>query len=247
MNKTFCIGDIHGGYKALLQCLERSKFNNNEDILIQLGDVVDGWSESFEVVEELLKIKCLIPIIGNHDDWWNTYLTTSQHPQQFKQGAQATLDSYINNLGENLIIPESHRKFFRNQHLYYHDTKNRFFVHGGFNRNYSVREIKQTQPYEFYWDRTLWNKALSCKKNDKIKTIDNFNEIFIGHTTTIDWYQKINGKISKIITPMNSGGVWNLDTGGGYDGKLTIMNVDTKEYWQSDLLIDLYPLEKGRN
>ena len=28
--------------------------------------------------------------------------------------------------------------------------------------------------------------------------------------------------------------VWDLDTGGGYEGKLTIMNVHTKEYWQSD-------------
>ena len=25
--KTFVIGDIHGGYKALVQCLERSKFD----------------------------------------------------------------------------------------------------------------------------------------------------------------------------------------------------------------------------
>jgi serine/threonine protein phosphatase 1 len=34
--------------------------------------------------------------------------------------------------------------------------------------------------------------------------------------------------------------VWNIDTGAGWSGKLTIMNVDTKEYWQSDLISELY-------
>jgi len=56
------MGDIHGNYKGLLQCLERSNFDYANDKLIQLGDVVDGWSESCECVTELLKIKNLISI-----------------------------------------------------------------------------------------------------------------------------------------------------------------------------------------
>ncbi len=35
-------------------------------------------------------------------------------------------------------------------------------------------------------------------------------------------------------------GIWNLDTGAGWEGKLTVMNVDTKEYYQSDPVEDLY-------
>jgi len=35
--------------------------------------------------------------------------------------------------------------------------------------------------------------------------------------------------------------VWDLDTGAGWSGKLTIMmDIDTKEYWQSELSKDLY-------
>ncbi|MET0786893.1 MAG: metallophosphoesterase, partial [Paenisporosarcina sp.] len=64
--RTFALGDVHGNYKGLMQCLKRSGFNNEKDTLIQLGDVVDGFSESFECVEELLKIKNLISIRGNH-------------------------------------------------------------------------------------------------------------------------------------------------------------------------------------
>lgn len=40
--------------------------------------------------------------------------------------------------------------------------------------------------------------------------------------------------------------VWNIDTGAGWSGKLTIMDIDTKEYWQSDFVKELYPDEKGR-
>ena len=45
----------------------------------------------------------------------------------------------------------------------------------------------------------------------------------------------------KITYPMNSGGVWNLDTGAGYSyGKLSIMNIDTKQIFQSDLIEKIY-------
>ena len=65
--KKYVIADIHGNYKALKQVLKKSKFNYKKDFLIILGDVVDGYSCSFEVVEELIKIKNKIFIIGNHD------------------------------------------------------------------------------------------------------------------------------------------------------------------------------------
>jgi hypothetical protein len=32
-----------------------------------------------------------------------------------------------------------------------------------------------------------------------------------------------------------------MDTGAGWTGKLTIMDVQTKEYWQSELVQLLYP------
>jgi len=35
--------------------------------------------------------------------------------------------------------------------------------------------------------------------------------------------------------------VWLLDTGASYSGRLTLMNVETKEYFQSSIIKDLYP------
>ena len=45
---------------------------------------------------------------------------------------------------------------------------------------------------------------------------------------------------------MHAANIWNLDTGAGWDGKLTMMDVNTGEYWQSDRITELYPNEQGR-
>lgn len=233
--KQYVMGDIHGGYKALLQCLERSNFDYENDELIQLGDICDGWSQVKECVDELLKIKNLIPIKGNHDSWFETFINVGVHPVKWMMGGEATKSSYNSTTPlTNLDIPISHQEFFKHQLLYYIDAENRCFVHGGFNRHLF---IKDEVPYNLYWDRNLWNKALSCKGNQGLKTKDNFTEIFIGHTATTNW-----GK----DTPMWSGTVWNVDTGAGWSGKLTIMDVNTKEIFQSDSVCDLYKNEKGR-
>ncbi len=238
MKRTFVIGDIHGNYKALKQCLERSNFNKEEDTLITLGDIVDGWNEVYECVEELLTIKNRIDLRGNHDDWFNEYLTFGVHPDNWQQGGLATKTSYLKNLNLQYLnpadIPQSHIDFFKNQINYYIDDKNKCFVHGGFYRKMNISEQKDLDL--LYWDRELWDQAKSCKDGQRLKTADNFSEIFIGHTHVDNWR-------NPDCLPQESGGVWNLDTGAGFSGKLTIMNVDTHEYFQSDLGKDLYPIE----
>lgn len=263
--KKFVIGDIHGNHKGLLQCLERSGFDNDVDILISLGDVVDGHCESFEVVEELLKIKNLIAIKGNHDDWFNEWIVTGNNPSQWGQGQKATGLSYLAHsrpsqpwLGANngltgfepVIrsndIPDRHIDFFANQLPYYKDEEDNLFIHGGFNRHFYLDDQDQSM---FWWDRDLWSQALSWGQmvgadngdgktfKPKFKIAEDFKEIFIGHTSTQFW---------KVNEPMHAANIWNLDTGGGWFGKVSIMNVDTKEFWQSDNATELYPEFKGR-
>ena len=55
MHRKLVIGDIHGGLRALHQIFERAKVSK-EDTLIFLGDYVDGWSESPQVIDFLLEI-----------------------------------------------------------------------------------------------------------------------------------------------------------------------------------------------
>ena len=82
-------------------------------------------------------------------------------------------------------------------------------------------------------DNELSKDAISYPNRLKL-----YKEIYIGHTPVT----KINETV-----PVNKASVWNVDTGAAFKGKLSIIDVATKEFWQSDNLPDLYPNEKGRN
>lgn len=254
------MGDIHGCHKGLKQCLERSNFDKEKDVLIQLGDVVDGWNDVYECVEELLTIKKLIPIRGNHDDWFKTWLIFGEHPCRWLQGGIGTLKSYLRNcLNDenayvqnsgaymskltNVDIPASHIDFFTKKQISYFVQNDSLFVHGGFNRHFYIDDAIYNSEEILMWDRDLWMSAMSygsisIGKPYKFKMKDNFKEVFIGHTDTMNWDKDI---------PMHKANIWNLDTGGGFSGKVTIMDINTKEYWQSDKVTELYPNQRGRN
>lgn len=259
--RVLVCGDLHGNYKGFLQALERCNFNNETDTLISLGDVVDGHSQSFEVVEKLLEIKNLISIKGNHDEWFNDWILTGINPAGWRQGQDATGLSYLKQVRPEITeanswtlphllkpidIPRDHRQFFKKQLPYYLDNENRLFIHGGFNRH---QELEEQENFVFWWDRDLWSQALSFKsmKGDplkngngwkpKFKMKGDFKEVYIGHTSTQFWDSN---------EPMNAANIWNLDTGGGWFGYITIMDIDTKEFWQSDAAQELYPEFKGR-
>lgn len=271
MDRIFVIGDIHGAHIPLKQCLERSGFDKENDLLITLGDICDGWPYVYECVEELLTIKNRIDIIGNHDNWFQYWLQFGLHPDEWAQGGRGTALSYLREIDkEDLIqpkpysrgyitalnsgdIPESHRRFFENQIPYYKDDKKRLFIHAGFYRFQTLSHMLQQDPSVFYWDRDLWNKALSVHKGEKLKFKEEFTEIYIGHTATLNWSyneKKVNSIIipgnEPITTPMHADIIWNLDTGAGSHGKLTIMDIDTKQYWQSDPVNDIYGEYKPR-
>lgn len=236
--RTLVIGDIHGGYRALVQVLERAKFDKENDLLISLGDIADGWSETPKCTEYLMGCKNIITIRGNHDKWFQDWLETGvANPHWLHHGGKATKQAYEEaNMYHDFDI-EGHTMFYKNQINFYLDDKNRGFVHGGFTSSKGLGH--EPNQYNYYWDRSLWrDKALPGKSSQTIpKLLRNHSEIFIGHTTTTFWGS---------MEPMNACNVWNLDTGGGWEGKITVMDVDTKEYWQSDLVKDLYPEEKGR-
>jgi len=248
--RRMVLGDVHGAYHALIQVLERSGFDYENDLLITIGDIVDGWEDSFMVIEELLKIPNRIDIMGNHDNWFRQFIERGIHEVSWTQGGLSTAKSYAKAVGLDLMInkinnydgvgyllnlnsgdvPETHKTFFKRQHHYYKDDKNNLFVHGGINLTIPLNE---TLPYIMMWDRHLWRRAMSVKDTGmSLIYVEDFNDIFIGHTATTFYGSD---------KPIKADKVWNVDTGAGGGGKLTIMDVDTNEYWQSDNVPDLYP------
>ena len=239
--KKFVIGDIHGSNKALLQVLERSGFDKESDLLISLGDIADGWSEVPECVDTLLSIKNLIAIRGNHDVWCYDWFEMGATPLIWtQQGGKATLDAYVRT---GKMTEDSHKEFWKNQIDYHIDDENRLFIHGGwdyvegFPRGAMLPVNAGSIAKECHWDRSLLEGARSAfgdkNRPGKFKALEQFKEIYIGHTA-------MNGE------PKQFGNLWNLDTGAGWNGQLTIMDIDTKEFWQSDNVKELHPDELGR-
>ena len=80
----------------------------------------------------------------------------------------------------------------------------------------------------------------SLKPGDEYypKRLALFNEIYIGHTPVT--------RIGK-DKPTCFANVCNVDTGAAFMGKLSLLDVYSKELVQSDPVHTLYPDESGRN
>ncbi|OWP88145.1 serine/threonine protein phosphatase [Flavobacterium covae] len=238
----YVIGDIHGAYRGLLQVIGLTPLESG-DTIIFLGDYVDGWSESPQVLDFLIELNkqynCVY-IKGNHDELlldWLKY--QKENLLWYNSGGKSTIEAYQNVSAE---IRDKHIHFLSNLKDYYLDNKKRLFVHAGFT---SLKGVEyEYYPRLLYWDRTLWEMALCLDSNINFestyfpKRLRIYKEIFIGHTPLTD---------IGVTTPLKKANVWNLDTGAAFNGRITILNIENKEFWQSDPIYNLYPNEKGRN
>jgi serine/threonine protein phosphatase 1 len=105
---------------------------------------------------------------------------------------------------------------------YYLDEKNRLLFTRIYQHEWRYLWIF---PKLFYWDRTLWETALSLdqriKPNDLLypKRLTLYDEIYIGHTPVT--------RIGE-TEPVQKACIWNIDTGAAFKGPLSILDVDTK-------------------
>ncbi|GAB1446523.1 MAG: metallophosphoesterase [Cyclobacteriaceae bacterium] len=223
MPKTFVIGDIHGSYRALLQCLDISGFNFQKDTLICLGDVVDGWPETRQAIDQLLQIKNLVYIMGNHDFMALNWMEIGYADEAWRnQGGQATIDSYEGN------VQNSHIQLLKLA-LPYYINRNRLFVHAGIDIKTSIdNQGIQT----FLWDRDF--ARMAKEQHGHSKRLTQYDSVYIGHTPI------------KEDKPIQYCEVWMMDTGAGWSGRLSMMNIETQECFVSDPVPKLYPGIEGR-
>lgn len=240
MSRTFVIGDIHGALKALEQVIDLIA-PQQDDSIIFLGDYVDGWPESAQVIEYLLSLTCnCVFLKGNHDLLCEQWLIGGTTPLEWHNDkGLATIESYA---GFDEKTKSHHLQFFSQLKNFYVDAQNRLFLHAGFTNNNGPQfEVPQ---YNLLKDRSLFDLALTMDKRVAShpdlfpKRLRLFKEIYIGHTPTL---------IYDSFVPIRACNVINMDTGAGFYGRLSAMNIDSYEILQSDVVKDLYPKNKGRN
>lgn len=227
--RIFVTSDIHGAYRALEQCLLRSGFQPEEDQLIVLGDICDGWPETHHVIRALSGINRLVLLRGNHDEWALHWMKTGEiTPGWWMQGGKATVTSFENGFTEEDIA-------FIERALYYYEWNDRLFVHAGILPGIPLDE---QDPEVFLWDRSLVMKALQLEAEKPGSRLSNYHEIYVGHTPTLNFGTDKPMRACEIIL---------TDTGAGWEGgRLSFIEVTTGEIFQSDRVDTLYPEAEGR-
>ncbi|MBS0000279.1 MAG: metallophosphoesterase [Cyclobacteriaceae bacterium] len=226
--RTFVLGDLHGAYRALRQCFEKADFDNQADELIFLGDVSDGWSQVPECVEELRNVKNLHYIKGNHDIWFMEWLDKGYRPEIWMiQGGLITVQAYRDR-GD---LAAEHLAFLKMGKPFYIDSCKRLFVHAGFTYDKPI-EFTDDPALDYYWDRDLYKRSFQQEILP-----ERYKEIYIGHTPSHGICQY----------PIKNHNVWLMDQGAGWNGYLSMMDINTKEVFQSENVIILYPDEPGRS
>ncbi len=222
MGRQFVMGDIHGAHKAMLQCFEKARFDYANDTLIFLGDVVDGWPDAPACIDELLKISHLIMLMGNHDKWaFDWAISGKAHLEWNYQGGKETIDCFNGKMKTRYI------DFFRKAKLY-HIQDNRLFVHAGF--DLTIPFVLNNE-MNFLWDRSLAKAAIESYQNNENTRFASFRDVYIGHTPLTRY---------GYTTPVNASNIWLMDTGAGWTGSLSMMEINTKEVYQSCAVPVLY-------
>ena len=205
-DRLIAIGDIHG-HNLALQALLSHIAPGKDDIIVTLGDYINRGPDSREVIETLLKLQdqCqLIPILGNHEEMMLDSRDDCHAEQRWRyQGGDAALQSYGDNAGVGQI-PQTHWRFLSECRPYY-ETENFIFTHA----NYCWYSALDQQPSSLL-------RWLSLDESEPQQHVSG-KTVMLGHTPG---------------TIRDYGFCCCIDTGCGFDGRLTAMDVNSKETWQ---------------
>ena len=259
--RRLCVGDIHGCYDKLMRTLDLCKFSDS-DILYSVGDFTDRGEQNVKVIDFLMSLKNFKPVCGNHDLWnyeylsrtmsreallcwvgWNggkkTFREEEKQSQEWKKSVAAWLADipYRLDLGDRIIIHSPcHSKTYQ-----WVDAPLDEITMDTLKMSNLIRD-------EVY-DDIVWSRSIipACRgyqpigeKELKEADIKYYREYcdpvysgdkiyIIGHTPLDHpFYDKELG-----IVGIDTGAFCNEEE-YGVDGALTVIDIDTFEYWQSN-------------
>ncbi|KJR41628.1 metallophosphoesterase [Candidatus Magnetoovum chiemensis] len=150
------IGDIHGCYDLTVELIEnRIRFKPASDQLIFIGDYIDRGKQNKKVVDYVTELKTkysdnIILLMGNHEYLaYNAFkIMTLEHIQLWLiNGGSQTIEDYGSfETAKTKLTP------FIEQLLYFYETPNYIFVHGGIPDNSTVQT---TSVKQLLWQRNF--------------------------------------------------------------------------------------------
>lgn len=205
-NRVIAIGDIHGHRRALDGLLKLIA-PQPEDTLVFLGDYVDRGPDSSGVIQRVLDLKdrChVIALQGNHEEMFlNAWTDQRCFNQWISNGGDAALRNYDGNL-EN--VPSSHKEFLESL-LRYYEVDHFFFIHANYAPNWKLEDHNSRT--------ALWTGL------DDLPTPH-----YSGKTAVVGHTPQMTGEI------LDVGHLLGIDTGCGFGGLLTALDVIHGDIWQ---------------
>lgn len=242
MGRNLIVGDIHGHYSELMKLLEKAGFADS-DTLYAVGDYTDRGKENIKVLRFLMEMKNFRGVAGNHDLFLQTWLLTGTDDWLWalRNGGQSTIDDFINSkvsMMECMEIAYWLKDLpalrIENKYIIVHGGVGKFSMAELFEAEKAERNIDGGGEYDDYllWDRSYMLSALEKKekmsvlrKESIIRPLDACGRmIFSGHTPTYNALPFISSEYHLVA----------IDTGAGHNMKLTLMDMDSLEYWQCD-------------
>jgi serine/threonine protein phosphatase 1 len=207
MTRLIAIGDIHGGSYELGHLLQEIQLQST-DTLVTVGDYVDRGIDSRGVLDMLIALSReyhVVPILGNHDEMMLRALDDPATLYQWIEiGGKLSLDSY-GDPGNPGMIPMEHVQFLRSC-LPFFETDTHIFTHANYD---PLLPFDQQSPDLLRW-RSLHTFTPGPHVSGK--------QVIVGHTPYTD--------------VLDLGHLVCIDTGCGFDGRLTAMEVGTGQLWQ---------------
>lgn len=234
--RRLVVGDIHGCMKQLMAVLTMASFAPGRDTLHSLGDFCDRGHENLAVIEFLMSLDGLVAIAGNHDMFLMDYLYGENESRHWVErcGGDVTYRQFRALDGTRKADVADWLCSWPGAIVA--DTY--IMVHGGIPAGWTLDDLLSCQnaarPHDstrdrggdLAWDRLYYTSALAFSRgsaNPPLAPFDTDKTIFVGHTPTNDGLPFFCPHYHLVA----------LDTGCGDGGPVTLMDMDSLEYWQA--------------
>ena len=240
MGHNLIVGDIHSQYGLLMDALEEASFSPEEDVLYSVGDIADRGPETVRLIRFLEALPDYRPVLGNHDIWLRDYLVSGLCPPIWidSNGGARTVKDFIRSGvsgSERVMIGE-----WLSMAPYVRIDEHFIVIHGGIPQLWTMTELEKiaslspsTVGYAAaedpssspLWNRSYLQSAMAFENGADPAVLqaplDTSKRIFIGHTPINQPFHSERYHLTAV------------DTGAGHGRKLTVMDMDTYEYWQA--------------
>lgn len=230
-SRVLAIGDVHGMYQKLIKLMDKIRFNQDEDLLIFLGDYIDRGPDPGRCLQYIFALQQQYPdvvvcLMGNHEVMMSSYFMQ-------KRGSYNNLivdyaGSWLDNGGLETLkqldemdadTKEELLQWVMNLPVKY-QYQDYFFCHAGVDPDVPLAVQNE---FDMLWRRQQWWEQYKGEET-----------LVVGHTP-VQKVMKLTGKERRTPKPLFlANHVIMCDTGAYMSGgKLSCVDVLAGKVWQA--------------